>query len=167
MLEKYKQNHFGRCPRFLCANAPCLPVGTSDIFRTATVKIFCPKCKVSRVFKQWLIPAYDFGTRIFIFQGVSIRVIRTEPILARRSHTCSWWVSGTFKYPNKAIRTNPGFLVSRSENIGSTQDANGNTWLKIIIKHGVQKTVEQTSCHFIPSLWLQKYENMPLVVRGR
>ncbi|MBI20458.1 MAG: hypothetical protein CMB73_07795 [Euryarchaeota archaeon] len=52
MLEKYKQNHFGRCPRFLCANAPCLPVGTSDIFRTATVKIFCPKCKVSRVFKQ-------------------------------------------------------------------------------------------------------------------
>lgn len=46
MLEKYKQNHFGRCPRFLCTNTPCLPVGTSDIFRTATVKIFCPKCKV-------------------------------------------------------------------------------------------------------------------------
>ncbi|ABO94754.1 predicted protein [Ostreococcus lucimarinus CCE9901] len=45
MLEKYKQNHFGRCPRFMCANTPCLPVGTSDIFRTATVKIFCPKCK--------------------------------------------------------------------------------------------------------------------------
>lgn len=47
MLEKYKRNHFGRCPRFLCANTPCLPVGTSDIFRTATVKIFCPKCKVN------------------------------------------------------------------------------------------------------------------------
>ena len=46
MLEKYKQSHFGRCPRFLCANTPCLPVGTSDIFRTSTVKIFCPTCKV-------------------------------------------------------------------------------------------------------------------------
>eukprot|EP00223_Ostreococcus_mediterraneus_P004585 CAMPEP_0174579518 /NCGR_PEP_ID=MMETSP0929-20130131/1639_1 /TAXON_ID=548131 ORGANISM="Ostreococcus mediterraneus, Strain clade-D-RCC2572" /NCGR_SAMPLE_ID=MMETSP0929 /ASSEMBLY_ACC=CAM_ASM_000573 /LENGTH=224 /DNA_ID=CAMNT_0015760873 /DNA_START=151 /DNA_END=825 /DNA_ORIENTATION=+ len=45
MLEKYKQSHFGRCPRFLCANTPCLPVGTSDIFRTSTVKIFCPTCK--------------------------------------------------------------------------------------------------------------------------
>ncbi len=27
-----------------CNNHPCLPVGTSDVFRTATVKIFCPKC---------------------------------------------------------------------------------------------------------------------------
>jgi casein kinase II subunit beta len=45
MLEKYKQCHFGRCPRVLCNNHPCLPVGTSDIFRTSTVKIFCPKCE--------------------------------------------------------------------------------------------------------------------------
>jgi len=45
MLEKYKQGHFGRCPRFLCNNQQCLPTGTSDIFRTATVKIFCPKCQ--------------------------------------------------------------------------------------------------------------------------
>ncbi|ACO68894.1 predicted protein [Micromonas commoda] len=45
MLEKYKQCHFGRCPRVYCNNHPCLPVGTSDVFRTATVKIFCPKCE--------------------------------------------------------------------------------------------------------------------------
>uniref|UniRef100_A0A7R9TKZ6 Casein kinase II subunit beta n=1 Tax=Micromonas pusilla TaxID=38833 RepID=A0A7R9TKZ6_MICPS len=45
MLEKYKQCHFGRCPRVYCNNHPCLPVGTSDIFRTATVKTFCPKCE--------------------------------------------------------------------------------------------------------------------------
>merc|ERR1712216_871472 len=44
MLEKYKQCHFGRCPRVYCNNHPCLPVGASDVFRTATVKIFCPKC---------------------------------------------------------------------------------------------------------------------------
>ena len=47
MLEKYKQCHFGRCPRVYCNNHPCLPVGTSDIFRTATVKTFCPKCEAS------------------------------------------------------------------------------------------------------------------------
>ena len=47
MLEKYKQCHFGRCPRVYCNNHPCLPVGASDVFRTATVKIFCPKCEES------------------------------------------------------------------------------------------------------------------------
>jgi len=46
MLEKYKQGHFGRCPRSLCNNQTCLPTGTSDVFRTATVKIFCPRCQV-------------------------------------------------------------------------------------------------------------------------
>jgi casein kinase II subunit beta len=45
MLEKFKQSHFGRCPRVSCNNQQCLPVGTSDIFRTATVKMFCPKCE--------------------------------------------------------------------------------------------------------------------------
>uniref|UniRef100_A0A7S0SEG2 Casein kinase II subunit beta n=1 Tax=Mantoniella antarctica TaxID=81844 RepID=A0A7S0SEG2_9CHLO len=45
MLEKFKQCHFGRCPRVYCNNHPCLPVGTSDVFRTATVKIYCPKCE--------------------------------------------------------------------------------------------------------------------------
>ena len=45
MLEKHKQCHFGRCPRVYCNNHPCLPFGTSDVFRTATVKIFCPKCE--------------------------------------------------------------------------------------------------------------------------
>lgn len=46
MLEKYKQGHFGRCPRYLCNNQVCLPAGTTDVFRSATVKIFCPKCQV-------------------------------------------------------------------------------------------------------------------------
>ena len=46
MMEKYKHAHFGRCPRYLCNNQPCLPAGTSDVFRTATVKLFCPNCQV-------------------------------------------------------------------------------------------------------------------------
>jgi len=52
MLEKYKQAHFGRCPRYLCNNQPCLPTGISDVFRTATVKIFCPQCQV-RLFQAY------------------------------------------------------------------------------------------------------------------
>ncbi|MCO5595258.1 hypothetical protein L7F22_049298 [Adiantum nelumboides] len=45
MLEKYKNMDFGRCPRVYCAGQPCLPVGQSDIPRTTTVKIYCPKCE--------------------------------------------------------------------------------------------------------------------------
>ena len=43
-LEKYKNVHYGRCPRAYCCGQPCLPVGTSDIPRTSTVKTYCPKC---------------------------------------------------------------------------------------------------------------------------
>jgi hypothetical protein len=45
MYEKYKACDFGRCPRVLCDGQPCLPVGTCDVPRQSTVKIFCPKCQ--------------------------------------------------------------------------------------------------------------------------
>lgn len=45
MLEKYKSTDFGRCPRVYCSGQPCLPVGQSDIPRTSTVKMYCPKCE--------------------------------------------------------------------------------------------------------------------------
>ncbi|CAN8245763.1 unnamed protein product [Cochlearia groenlandica] len=45
MLEKYKNYDFGRCPRVYCCGQPCLPVGQSDIPRTSTVKIYCPRCE--------------------------------------------------------------------------------------------------------------------------
>ncbi|GAQ81209.1 casein kinase II subunit beta [Klebsormidium nitens] len=45
MLEKYKNVDFGRCPRVYCSGQPCLPMGQSDIPRTSTVKIYCPKCE--------------------------------------------------------------------------------------------------------------------------
>ena len=44
MFEKFKNCEFGRCPRVHCNGQPCLPIGTSDVPRQATVKIFCPKC---------------------------------------------------------------------------------------------------------------------------
>ncbi|KAK5783353.1 hypothetical protein F383_05223 [Gossypium arboreum] len=45
MLEKYKNYDFGRCPRAFCCGQHCLPVGQSDIPRSSTVKIYCPKCE--------------------------------------------------------------------------------------------------------------------------
>ncbi|XP_004248982.1 putative casein kinase II subunit beta-4 [Solanum lycopersicum] len=45
MLGKYKNYDFGRCPRVYCSGQPCLPVGQSDIPRSSTVKIYCPKCE--------------------------------------------------------------------------------------------------------------------------
>lgn len=44
MEEKFKQVHFGRCPRVHCQGQPVLPVGQSDIPREGSVKIYCPKC---------------------------------------------------------------------------------------------------------------------------
>ncbi|XP_042455817.1 casein kinase II subunit beta-1-like isoform X2 [Zingiber officinale] len=45
MLEKFKNYDFGRCPRVFCSGQPCLPVGQSDIPRSSTVKVYCPKCE--------------------------------------------------------------------------------------------------------------------------
>ena len=44
-LEKYKRYEFGRCPRIYCSGQACLPVGQSDIPRSGTVKMYCPKCE--------------------------------------------------------------------------------------------------------------------------
>ncbi|CAA6669766.1 unnamed protein product [Spirodela intermedia] len=36
---------FWKMPRVYCCGQPCLPVGQSDIPRSSTVKIYCPKCE--------------------------------------------------------------------------------------------------------------------------
>ncbi|KAJ4896254.1 Casein kinase II subunit beta-3 [Raphanus sativus] len=45
MAEKFKKCDFGRCPRVFCCGQSCLPVGQSDIPRSSTVKMYCPKCQ--------------------------------------------------------------------------------------------------------------------------
>eukprot|EP00019_Armaparvus_languidus_P009167 CAMPEP_0168603196 /NCGR_PEP_ID=MMETSP0420-20121227/14588_1 /TAXON_ID=498008 /ORGANISM="Pessonella sp." /LENGTH=226 /DNA_ID=CAMNT_0008642137 /DNA_START=216 /DNA_END=896 /DNA_ORIENTATION=- len=45
MVDKFNQVDFGRCPRVFCHGQPVLPVGQSDIPRTNTARIFCPKCQ--------------------------------------------------------------------------------------------------------------------------
>ena len=91
MLEKYKQCHFGRCPRVYCNNHPCLPVGASDVFRTATVKIFCPKCEESICPCQYLVfpPDKRLDIRTYISQGASTKETSMVLTLAQRFPTYS------------------------------------------------------------------------------
>ena len=44
VVQKYLEGIYGYCPRALCNNQKCLPVGLSDKLRSSRVKIFCPKC---------------------------------------------------------------------------------------------------------------------------
>lgn len=45
VADKFRNVGFGRCPRVLCEGQPCLPVGTADLPRQSTVKVYCPKCQ--------------------------------------------------------------------------------------------------------------------------
>lgn len=45
MNEKYRQGHFGYCPRVLCQSHPLLPVGQSDLPCQHSVKLYCPQCE--------------------------------------------------------------------------------------------------------------------------
>ena len=44
MFRKFLEGVFGLCPRALCDNQKCIPVGLSEKLRGSRVKIFCPKC---------------------------------------------------------------------------------------------------------------------------
>ena len=45
VADKFRNVGYGRCPRVLCDGQPCLPVGTADLARQSTVKIYCPRCQ--------------------------------------------------------------------------------------------------------------------------
>jgi len=90
MLEKYRLDHFGRCPRMLCGNQPCLPIGTSDTINNDSVKLYCPKCeeiyapKSSR--HQHIDGAY-FGTtfpHLFYLSFPELKPDKTEMIYIPR-----------------------------------------------------------------------------------
>ncbi|KAF3968265.1 hypothetical protein CMV_007827 [Castanea mollissima] len=96
MLEKYKNYDFGRCPRVYCCGQPCLPVGQSDIPRSSTVKIYCPKCEdiyYPRSKYQGNIDGAYFGTtfpHLFLMtctgHDIRGRNIQDNIILAQRNN---------------------------------------------------------------------------------
>jgi casein kinase II subunit beta len=45
LKEKFLSSEFGTCPRILCRNQSCLPIGLRDEPRQSTVRVFCPKCE--------------------------------------------------------------------------------------------------------------------------
>jgi casein kinase II subunit beta len=65
MLDKFKHLHFGRCPRVHCQGQAALPVGQSDLPRSHTTRIFCPKCQdiyYPRSSRQANVDGAYFGT---------------------------------------------------------------------------------------------------------
>ncbi|KAJ6808549.1 putative casein kinase II subunit beta-4 isoform X1 [Iris pallida] len=71
MHEKYKRADFGRCPRVFCGGQQCLPVGTSDIPRNCSMKIYCP------------------SARTFICQDANTKAIWMVLMLAQRFPICT------------------------------------------------------------------------------
>lgn len=45
MLQKFRNEEFGRCPRVYCEGHPVLPVGLSDVPGKHRVMTYCPKCQ--------------------------------------------------------------------------------------------------------------------------
>ncbi|KAG5456473.1 MAG: casein kinase II, regulatory subunit [Olpidium bornovanus] len=43
-MQKYREGHFGYCPRVFCEQTSLLPVGLSDVHGVDHVKLFCPSC---------------------------------------------------------------------------------------------------------------------------
>ena len=65
--EKYLNEEFGTCPRILCDSQACLPTGTRDDPRQATVRVYCPKCEQIYAPRSRQVAALDgafFGTSL-------------------------------------------------------------------------------------------------------
>ncbi|KAL8141426.1 hypothetical protein V2J09_007447 [Rumex salicifolius] len=94
MLEKYKNYEFGRCPRVYCSGQACLPVGQSDIPRSSTVKIYCPKCEdvyYPRSKYQGSVDGAYFGTtfpHLFLMTYPNAKPQKPAQSYVPRSLTC-------------------------------------------------------------------------------
>lgn len=65
MVEKYRNNDFGTCPRVLCDNYALLPIGLHDMPHHASVRLYCANCEdlyVPPSSKHAIIDGAYFGT---------------------------------------------------------------------------------------------------------
>jgi len=90
MLEKYRQCHFGRCPRVLCRQQPCLPVGMHDQTNQDSVKLYCPRCEdtfTSKSTRHDHIDGAYFGTtfpHLFFLTFPELKVQKSEELYVPR-----------------------------------------------------------------------------------
>ena len=139
MLDKYKNTHFGRCPRAFCQGQPVLPVGQSDVPRMHTSKVFCPKCSV-RAPRSPPLPSTSppcpplpplpksaapasapihsrapapFASRTFTTLARNAKPTWTAPTSAPPSVISSCKPTGTSCHPRRRRPTSRGYSVSR------------------------------------------------------
>lgn len=65
MIQKYQNGEFGNCPRALCKDQECLPIGLNDLPGESTVKMFCPTCEevyFPRLSRHFHLDGAYFGT---------------------------------------------------------------------------------------------------------
>lgn len=73
-----RHHEFGKCARVFCNGQPVLPVGESDMPRTNTVKVYCPKCEdlyIPRSARQ----ASTFSA-FAVLTLITVRLTLTSPV---------------------------------------------------------------------------------------
>eukprot|EP00457_Paulinella_chromatophora_P006579 gb/GEZN01006598.1/.p1 GENE.gb/GEZN01006598.1/~~gb/GEZN01006598.1/.p1 ORF type:complete len:272 (+),score=40.04 gb/GEZN01006598.1/:61-876(+) len=90
MLDKFRQGHFGRCPRVMCRGQNTLPVGISDTPSTESVKTYCPRCEdvyACRSTRHENIDGAYFGTtfpHLFFLTYPELKVSKSEDVYVPR-----------------------------------------------------------------------------------
>lgn len=90
MYEKFNDSDFGCCPRVFCQTQRVLPVGLSDVPRTSTVKVFCPRCQDVFYPKSRHCGSLDgafFGTTFPHLLCMVYPEVMPKPIKASREYT--------------------------------------------------------------------------------
>jgi len=124
MMEKYTAVDFGRCPRVFCQGQQVLPVGQSDVARTNTVKLFCPRCLdiyYPKYTRHCNIDGAYFGT------SFPHLLLATYPELLPPRPTLSY-VPRIYGYKLHHTSTILNYdLLKESQNSGNNQNQNNTT----------------------------------------
>jgi casein kinase II subunit beta len=64
VMSKYLEGVYGTCPRALCNNQKCVPMGLSDKLHGSRVKIFCPKCDEVYMVQKYIPPTMKPGDKV-------------------------------------------------------------------------------------------------------
>jgi len=126
MYEKYRNAHFGRCPRVFCQGQPVLPVGLSDLPRNYTVNVFCPRCHglfFPKSTRQANIDGAYFGTTFPHLYLMTHPVSNCSHVIMKNLIFRGWhwhWICNydlrTLFHRNQISRISHGSMVSELMN---------------------------------------------------